>query len=356
MISALTILTALTVCFQDRPPERQALERYEFSQKQMGVPFGITLYAPSEAVANAASDAAYARVKQLNGILSDYEPESELMRLGRTSGRSQVVPVSDELWHVLTRSQALAEETNGAFDVTVGPIVKLWRLARRKKELPDPEKLEVALSACGYRSVKLFPSTHSVELLAPGMQLDVGGIAKGYAADEALAVLKKHGLTRALVAASGDIAVGDPPPGQTAWRIGIAPLLAPDAPPSRFVLLSNAAVSTSGDAWQYVEIDGKRYSHIVDPHTGMGLTNRSSVTVIAPRGITADGLDTACSVLGPEKGLPLIEKTEGAAALTMELRGTEIETRISKRMEAYLAPDREGKPEGKKGPAPAVKK
>src|SRR5260370_24414493 len=145
------------------------------------------------------------------------------------------------------------------------------------------------------------------------MLLDLGAIAKGYAVEAALEVLRRYGVTRALVAASGDIAAGDPPPGARGWKVGIAPLDNPNAEPARFVLLSHAAVSTAGDTEQYVEIDGKRYSHIVDPHTGMGLTRRSSATVVARDGTTADGLDTAVRRLGPEKGLAPVEATHRAA-------------------------------------------
>src|SRR5207253_10014235 len=165
----------------------------------------------------------------------------------------------------------------------------------------------------GYDKIQLNSPDRTVQLTVEGMLLDLGAIAKGYAAEAALEVLRRYGLTRALVAASGDIAAGDPPPGTRGWKVGIAPLDDPNAEPSRFVLLNHAAVSTSGDTEQYVEIDGKRYSHIVDPHTGIGVTRRSSATVVARDGTTADGLDTAVSVLGPEEGLGLIEATDGAA-------------------------------------------
>ena len=162
------------------------------------------------------------------------------------------------------------------------------------------------------------------------MRLDLGGIAKGYAIDEALAVLKKSGITRALVDAGGDIALGDPPPGKQGWRIGIARLEA-DGPPSRILLLCRVAVASSGDTWQFVRIDGKRYSHIVDPRTGLGLTDHSSVTVVAPDGMTADGLASAVSVLGPEKGLRLIEGVPGTAGLIVLAPEGKLETHQSSR-------------------------
>jgi thiamine biosynthesis lipoprotein len=163
------------------------------------------------------------------------------------------------------------------------------------------------------------------------MLLDLGGIAKGYAADEAMQVLKQHGIRSALVAAGGDIVVSEPPPGSTGWTIGVAPLDSPEKPPTQLLLLRNAAVSTSGDAEQYVEINGKRYSHIVDPKTGVGLTGHSSVTIVAPNGTSSDSLATAVSVLGPEQGLEVIDATEGAAALILQATETGTRTFASKR-------------------------
>ena len=150
------------------------------------------------------------------------------------------------------------------------------------------------------------------------MRLDLGGIAKGYAADEALRVLCTRGIDRALVDAGGDVVIGDPPPGRIGWRIGIAPLEV-DGAPSRYLTLAQSAIATSGDAFQFVEIGGQRYSHIVDPRTGFGLNHRQSVTVRARDGITADSLATAVSVLGPEEGLQLIKATGGARALIVEV-------------------------------------
>lgn len=310
-------------------PLVRPLERHEFEERHMGMPFKLALYAVDEASANTAARAAFARIKQLNGILSDYEPESELMLLCKSAGQG-AVKVSDDLLAVLMRSDELSRRSVGAFDVSVGPLVKLWRKSRRSKQLPSPQVLAAARRLVDYRQIRIDPKAKTVELLWPEMQLDLGGIAVGYAIDQALAVLKQQGITSALIDGSGDIGVSDAPPGSDGWKIGIAPL-EPDAEPSRFIHLKNAAVTTSGDAWQNVEIDGKRYSHIVDPKTGLGLTERSSVTVIAPDCTTADSYATAVSVLGPERGLKLIEETPGAATLIVRVIDGQRETRESKR-------------------------
>jgi thiamine biosynthesis lipoprotein len=151
------------------------------------------------------------------------------------------------------------------------------------------------------------------------MRLDLGGIAKGFAAGEAIATLKKEGIDRALVAAEGDIVVSGPPPGAEGWTIAIAGPESREAKPTRWLRLHDRAVSTSGDLERFVEIDGVRYSHIVDPKTGVGIVDRASVTVVAPDGATADALDTAASVLGPERGLALVDATEGAAGIFVRL-------------------------------------
>ncbi len=277
------------------------LERFEYTEPQMGVPFRIVLYAEDRARAEAAARAAFDRIAELNAILSDYDSDSELNRLCETSGSGRAVPVSDELWTVLARAQELARQTDGAFDVTVGPYVHLWRRARREQTLPDPGRLARARAAVGWQHLELDARQRTARLRVSRMRLDLGGIAKGYALDEALKVLAAHGIRRALVSGGGDLAVGEPPPGRTGWRIEVPPP-EPAQGPTRFLLLRCAALATSGDLFQHVQIAGVRYSHIVDPRTGLGLTNRVQVTVIARDGMTADSLSTAISVLGPERG------------------------------------------------------
>ena len=306
------------------------LTRYSFSERHMGTTFKILVYAPDEASAKRGARAAFARIAQLDGIMSDYRPTSELMQLCRKAV-GKPVKVSDELFFVLSRSRDLSEKSGGAFDVTVGPVVKLWRRARKGKRLPDPEELAAARALVGYKRMKLDPKERTVELAREGMQLDLGAIGKGYAGDEAIKVLKRQGLPRALVAAAGDIVAGDAPPGADGWVVGIAPLTDPEGQPRRYVLLNNSAVSTAGDVEQFVEVDGKRYSHIVDPHTGVGILGRFSVTVTAKNGLTSDGLDTTVAVLGPERGLRLVEETPGAAVLFVRKTDKGEETFKSKR-------------------------
>ncbi len=294
--------------------EDAPLQRFEQTQPHMGTQFAIALYAADEDAARKAFGAAFARIGELDDRLSDYDATSELSRLSQASPTSKPVAVSDDVWRVLSASQALSQRTDGAFDVTVGPLTLLWRRARRQKELPAQERLEQARAAVGYQHLRLHDDQRAVTLLRPKMRLDLGAIAKGYASDEALKAISKCGVKSALVNAGGGLSLGDAPPSEKGWKVGVAPL-DPEAEPSRVLLLANCGIATSGDAWQFIEIGEVRYSHIIDPHTGIGLINRSSVTVVAPTGMLADGLATAASVLGPEKGLELIESTPGAAAI-----------------------------------------
>jgi thiamine biosynthesis lipoprotein len=280
---------------------------FEAVEPHMGTLFRIKLYAADEVQAKSAFRAAFDRIAQLDTALSDYKSESELNRICLTAVGAPA-KISDDLFQVLTASQNLAAETDGAFDVTLGPLIRLWRDARRTHRLPSPATLRDASTHCGYRKLHLDPAARTVLLDQPDMQLDVGGIAKGYAADAALAVLSQTGIRSALVAASGDLAFSDPPPGKPGWKIGIASS-------DRVLELCNAAVSTSGDTEQHLEIAGQKYSHIIDPRTGLGLTHSTLVTVVARRGVEADGLSTAISLLGPERGMALIEKHPGASLI-----------------------------------------
>ena len=293
------------------PLETKPLERFEYLQIRMAIPVRITVYAPDEATANQATNRAYARFKQLDRLLSDYDPDSELSRLCTRSRPGRPTPVSQELFALLRHAEQVSRLADGAFDVTVGPLTDLWRRARRRQELPAENERESALARVGWKRVTLNEDHTTVTLQHDTMRLDLGGIAKGFAADEARRILAKQGLNRALIDAGGDVVAGDPPPGADLWRIGIAPLDSARGEPSRFLGLRNASVATSGDASQHVEIDGVRYSHIVDPRTGLGLTTPSSVTVTAPTGVRADSLASAVSVLGPEKGIELIERLPG---------------------------------------------
>jgi thiamine biosynthesis lipoprotein len=317
-----------------------ALNKFEFVREKMGGPFRLVVYAADQAAADQSAAAVYGRVDQLNSVLSDYGPDTEISRLSRRTADGPMpepVAVSEDLWRVLERGQAIARQTGGAFDVTVGPYMRLWRRARELRELPTPERLEKTRPSVGSEHLRLHPDGRQVQLLAPRMRLDVGGLALGYIADQAVEAARSAGCPVALVDAGGEISVGDPPPGKDHWVVAIQSLKNPEEMTGQYVKLKNGCVTSSGDTRRFIEIGGKRYSHIIDPRTGLGLTRRIGATVIAADGMTADALDTAVCVLGPVKGLELIEQTPGAAGRITTIEGDQVKVYESKQWKQYLS-------------------
>ena len=284
----------------------------------MGTLFRLVVYAPAAEPAESAAGAAWKRVDALEDVMSDYQADSELMRLcDQPPGRP--VAVSADLFDVLQKAERVSALSGGAFDVTVGPYVRLWRFARKRRVLPSPGELAAAAEVVGYRKLALDAQARTVTLLVPGMRLDLGGIGKGYAADAALRVLRDYGLPQALVAASGDIALGQAPPGQAGWRISVAEIggsrVSFTTNSASVLVLHDAGISTSGDTEQFIEINGVRYSHVIDPATGLGLTNRLQATVVARDATTTDSLDNTLCVLGVARGLALADSLPHTAAL-----------------------------------------
>jgi len=310
-----------------------APERFEFAEPHMGTLVRLVLYAPDRHAADAAAQAVFDRFRALNDLLSDYRDSSELMEVSRQSG-GPPVRVSDDLFRVLSAAQRFAAASDGAFDATAGRLSLLWREARRRQALPDAARLAAARSQVGTDKLELDEARRTVRLRVPGMQLDLGGIAKGFAADEAAELLRRCGVHSALVAAGGDIVAMAPPPGTQGWRVAVAAIDGADRPPAGYLTLRDAAVSTSGDAEQVVVVDGVRYSHIFNPRTGQALTGRTSVTVVAANGTTSDALATAVAVMGGARGTRLVDDTPGAAALVVESRDEGLRTYESRRWRA----------------------
>ena len=287
---------------------------YQFSEPHMGSLCTIRLVASDEQKAGDAAKAAFARVEQINQCASDYLPESELSRFNKAPDH-QAIPVSDDLFALLKNSARTSELTGGAFDITCVYAVQNWRRAKRQKKLPTPEQTKHAIEMTDWRALVLDESSHTATKTKDGLMIDLGGIGKGYAANEALIVLKKLGINRAIVAASGDMAIGDPPPGKDGWDVSLRTFEKPEDEDKLIHLrLKNCGVSTSGDLHQFLELDGKRYTHIIDPKTGLGLTRRIACTVIAPTAFDADAFDTPMCILGVKRGLELIGKMPGFSA------------------------------------------
>jgi thiamine biosynthesis lipoprotein len=310
--------------------------KYTFERPEMGSPFTITIYGTDSLAVAAAAEAAFDTAEKLNACLSDYIDSSEIRRLSATSGQHRWVHVSPPLFDILQRSLEAAKLSDGSYDITIGPVVRLWRQARTTHQFPDSAALKLALTRTGYRYLHLDTLSHSVMLDKEGMQLDIGGLGKGFVAQAALDLIRRKGYAVVMVNAGGKIVTGDVPPGKKGWIIGINAPEEKDVLLPSFLLLKEMAVATSGDIYQYVELNGKRYSHIVDPRTGIGLTERRNVTALAPDGTEADWLATACSVLSWRKSLQLIRRLPGTALLVTEMKNGKITSKSSPGFKNYL--------------------
>jgi thiamine biosynthesis lipoprotein len=285
-------------------------QRLTFTRPLMGSAMSIVLYSESQTTdglnrAAAAARAAFQRMADLEAVFSDYRPESELNRLCAAAG-GPPVRVSTDLFDILRAASVVSQATQGAFDVTIGPLTHLWRAARQTGVPPDARDIEAARPCIDWRLIEFDDRTRSVRLARPGMQLDLGAIGKGWAADAAAEVLQRGGLTRYMVDAGGSLRTGDPPPQQDGWPVVIDSGLQPE---TRLRLrLRRCGIATSGDAAQFIKIGPTRRSHIIDPETGEPVRGRTAATVIADDAATADALATALDVLGPERGLPLLAR------------------------------------------------
>ena len=210
------------------------------------------------------------------------------------------VKVSEDLFEVLDLGRELAEETDGVFDPTYGPLTHLWRAMRRTKKIATAQEIAEARSRCGIANLKFNREARTITVLKDGMQLDLGGIAKGYAADLIHDSLAGKGITRTLTAVAGDLRIGDPPPEKDGWTVGLRSF---SLELTDTIILKNCAVSTSGDLYQRVEAGEKTYSHIIDPRTGLGLTSRRAASVILPEAKLTDPLATAACLMDDPKKL-----------------------------------------------------
>lgn len=280
--------------------------RHSYARKAMGTDLGIVLYSAEPKQAAALASNAFALAESLEAILSDYRDNSDVRRLPRLVGEPQAV--NPHLWAVLEQGQALSAASDGAFDMTVGPLVMAWRHSSLLGRLPDEAVLAKRRAASGWQGLSLHPANRTVTVTRLGMRLDLGGIAKGYIADQMLALLAIGGCTNALIDAGGDLVLGGPPPGREGWEVKVAGS-------DKALQLSHCGVATSGASQRFLEVDGMRYSHIIDPRTGLGVTHPWQVTVIAPNGLLADAWASACSVLGKESGDALIRRYSGLRAI-----------------------------------------
>ena len=280
--------------------------RMAAEQLHMGVVVRLDAYVPLDVNPARAFRAAYNRIAVLEQAFSSFRGDSEVRRLAEQAWLKPV-PISSELTFVLRHALGLARETHGAFDPTLGQVTRLWRRSDGSDNPANSQEWQRAWQRTGWHHVVLDPDNSTLFLRRRGLQLDLGGIAKGYIADEALRELERHGVPRALVAVAGDIVAGEPPPGEAGWRVGLD-AVGERGSLERSVLLLRQAVSTSGSRERSYELGHKRCSHIVNPRGEHCAAAVPAVSVVAPSGLAADGLATALVALGPSGSETILKR------------------------------------------------
>jgi len=298
------------------------LKRFRFSENKMGSPFNLIFYHKDSLEANSIAKECFSIVDSLNNIFSDYSPVSEVGRLAQQPTVHDY-KVSTELYNMIWKSKMAWIASGGAFDITIGALTRLWRKAKSENRFPSMEEIKAAKRLTGFKKLGYDVHVKTISFNKSGMRFDFGGIVKGYAAQKIIDYLKSKGVTIALADAGGDIALSNAPPGKKGWSISInLPEQAEEFWDNRLEL-SNCAVATSGDLYNFILHNGKKYSHIIDPRTGYGITSQRNVTVIAKDGATADWLATACSILSIKQSLALAKK-EYAAVFIATLQNEKV--------------------------------
>ncbi len=287
----------------------EGLDRYEWTAPSMGTSLEMIVYARDEAQARRAMDSGWDEIERLSKIVSNYDDQSEISQVC-AKAYDNPLPISSELATLLRESRRWHRVSEGAFDITLGPLTRLWRQARKTQQLPSDREIERARGCCGWDAVLITDSKESlpatIELTKPHMWLDLSGIATGFILDRVFDKMVEAGTDRILINVGGDIRVGKAPPGAMGWRVQVAGL-SKRSPPLAILELHDCAITSSGDLFQFVEIGGRRYSHFIDPVQGTPIERRQCVTAIAPTTIDADAGATAMAILGGTKGAALFD-------------------------------------------------
>ena len=322
----------LSSCYH--PPEEKI---YRKSSIVMDTLVTITVVSDSSGKANDAINAAFAELHHLEKLISFWDPKSEISEISREAG-VRPVKVSPETLDIVEKALYISRETGGAFDCTMGPVIRAWNIPYSKK-IPSAAALKKARELVGYQYVKVDPRKSTVYLAQKGMSFDTGGIAKGWAGDYAEAVLKAHGIKAGLIALAGDIKGFGRKPDGHGWRVGIENPRPGGNKDNRIlasVELLNEDISTSGDYERYFIINGIRYDHIIDPRTDFPAHGFDSDTLITPKGVWSDGFTTGVFVMGPQKG-PELAKKLGFGTITVTHDGkVHVSSNIRNRVTLYI--------------------
>lgn len=312
-------------------PAEEELAGYEHRFRALGTIVSISAYAHDSTKLARTLAEVEEQVRQHERILSDYRADSETSQL-TTSAVESAVPVSETLWQVLSASDQWWQESDGVFDASLGALTRVWRTHRKRDTLPNSAEIEHALRQCGWQNITLDPVRKTIRISQPNVRLDFGAIGKGFIVDKIYERMVEAGYPRCLVNISGNIRCGQAPPGREGWRIEVSGLAKQEQGDSqdalRRISVANTALATSGDLWQFVVIDGKRHSHILDPRTGYGIIGPTAATVLAPTATDADAFATVACIapwrdslqIAVEKGYELLfaKRLEGGKITVQE--------------------------------------
>lgn len=315
-VAVFLFVVALIVTFVLR--RRDGSDRHVDYRFMMGTIVSVTVLSPDADAGLAAIEAAFDEIALVEARTTRYSQDSELSKLNAMRDGYSREPVCLEIAEVVARSLAVAEASSGAFDITVAPLVDLWTFPEGDYALPDETHIQAALSAVDWRDVQV-DADEGTLTATPGTQLDLAGVAKGYAVDRAVAALRRAGIETGVVDAGGDVGFVGTPPDEAGWRVGVQHPRADGL--MGVVVVDGGSIATSGDYQNFFLMDGVRYHHILDPSTGYPARGIMSVTVAAELAVDADALATAVFVLGPEDGMALIEGIPGAEALLIAGEG-----------------------------------
>ena len=292
-------------------PSDGMLRPYQQERYSMGTMFRIVVYHASAATAGRAIDKAMSEIVRLDAVMSHYQPDSGLSRLNR-QGHHGAIPVEASLYEIIQESLTLSRHSAGQFDITVAPLLRAWKGAHEAGRHPSADEIRDAGRCVGYQQVELVPPDR-VRLRSDCVELDLGGIGKGYAVDRALAVLQSEGVRAGLVNAGGSTigAIGAPP-GEPGWPVRLA---AAGPSGSRTLVLRDNSMSTSQQRLRPWTLDSSTFGEIIDPRRGAPTRERAAVTVVATRATLSDGLSTALLLMSPTDAQPLLEQFPGTAAL-----------------------------------------
>ena len=338
MLMFLSLLISILLSPLQQAAAVDSLVRYEASHPSMGTVYTVAAYGRDPDFLAETVNEVFEEVDRLDAQMSNYKPESELSRINREAAREEVV-VEPGLFDLLQICQHLSEDTRGAFDITVGPLMKVWGFFRGQGRVPSPQGIRDVLKHVGYRHVHLDVARRTIHFDEPGIELDLGAKAKGYAVDRAVEILKQNGISSALVSAgtSSIYALGAPP-GEKGWKISLRDPFDPNKA-AQVVYLKNFSLSTSGNYERFFKVGGKMYSHIMDPHTGMPVEDVLSACAFTERTTDSDGLSTALYVLGIEASRTYLARHQNIAAIFYLSPGTEKTfKRVSLQSPSYRLP------------------